>query len=135
MARADNDLLAMALVGYEAQKARLEAAIRDIQTQLGHRGPGRPKAATDGSSEASSKCVGTQTDWCCAEEALGRVEEKQAATAKAAVPKKRKLSAAGRRAIIEATRKRWAAVRKAAAKKTKPVAKVAAQKAATAVAS
>jgi hypothetical protein len=29
---------------------------------------------------------------------------------------KRKLSAAGRKAIIEATRKRWAAVRKVAAK-------------------
>jgi hypothetical protein len=52
----------------------------------------------------------------------------------AAAPKKRKLSAAGRRAIIEATRKRWAAVRRAAAKKAKPVAKAAVQKAAAATA-
>jgi hypothetical protein len=49
-----------------------------------------------------------------------------------AAPKKRELSAAGRKVIIEATRKRWAAVRKAAAKKTKAVTKAPAQKAATA---
>ncbi len=48
MARADNDLLAMALVGYESEKSKIEAAIKDIQTQLGHRGSGRPIAATDG---------------------------------------------------------------------------------------
>ena len=46
----DQDFLAMALVGYEAQIAKINAAIREIQAQLGHRGPGRPKAATDGSA-------------------------------------------------------------------------------------
>src|SRR6266851_4704381 len=89
----DQDLLAMALVGYaisispirasatcEAEKGRIEAAIRDIQAQLGHRGPGRPKVATDG-----------------------------------AAPAKRTLSVAARRRIAAAQRKRWAAVRKAKA--------------------
>jgi hypothetical protein len=56
----------------------------------------------------------------------GQAQGKGVTTANSAAPKKRKLSAAGRKAIIEATRKRWAAVRKAAAKKTKPVAKAAA---------
>lgn len=37
--------------------------------------------------------------------------------AKPTAPKKRKLSAAGRKAIIEATRKRWAAFRKAGGQK------------------
>ena len=46
----DQDLLAMALVGYESEKARIETAIRQIQAQLGHRG--RPKAATDGMAPA-----------------------------------------------------------------------------------
>ena len=45
----DQDLLAMALVGYEAQIEKINAAIKGIQAQLGHRGPGRPpKVATDG---------------------------------------------------------------------------------------
>jgi hypothetical protein len=38
----DQDLLAMALIGYEAQMAKIAEAIRGIQAQLGHRGPGRP---------------------------------------------------------------------------------------------
>ena len=48
----NNDLLTMALVGYEAQKAKIDAAIRGIQAQLGHRGPGRPRAAADGAAPA-----------------------------------------------------------------------------------
>ena len=38
----------MALLGYQAEKTRIETAIAEIRAQLGHRGPGRPKAATDG---------------------------------------------------------------------------------------
>jgi hypothetical protein len=55
----EKDLLAMALLGYEAQKTWINAAISDIQAQLGHRAPGRPRA----------------THRCCPEEALGRCEE------------------------------------------------------------
>ena len=135
----DNDLLAMALVGYEAQKAKINAAIGHIQAQLGHRGPARPKAATDDaapikrtmSAAARRRIAAAQRKrWAAVRKS--QAQGKGVATAKAAAPKKRKLSAAGRRAIIEATRKRWAAVQKAA-KKAKPVAKTApAQKAAAA---
>jgi hypothetical protein len=50
---------------------------------------------------------------------LGGGEEKSIAgqEREAYAPKKRKLSAAGRKAIIEATRKRWAAYRKAGGEK------------------
>ena len=48
----DQDLLAMALVGYEAQKGKIDAAIRGIQAQLGHRRPGRPSVAADGAAPA-----------------------------------------------------------------------------------
>ena len=133
----DNDLLAMALVGYEAQKVKIDAAIREIQAQLGHRGPGRPRAATAGavapakrvmSASARRRIAAAQRKrWAAVRK--GQAQGKGVTTANSAAPKKRKLSAAGRKAIIEATRKRWAAVRKAAAKKTKPVAKAAAQKA------
>ena len=131
MARADNDLLAMALVGYESEKSKIEAIMKNIQTQLGHRGPGRPKAAAGGAAPAKRVLSAS------ARRRIGAAQKKRWAAlkksqAKAAAPKKRKLSAAGRRAIIAATKKRWAAVRKAAGKKAKPVAKVAVQKAATA---
>jgi len=135
-AGAHNDLLAMALVGYESEKAKIETTIKEIQTKLGHRGS--RKATADGavaparrvlSASARRKIAAAQRKRWAA------LRKSKAATAKAAAPKKRKLSAAGRKAIIAATKKRWAAVRKAAAKKTKPVgkaAKVAAEKAAAA---
>lgn len=39
------DLLAMALIGYEAQIAKIKAAIAGIRARLGHRGAGRPRAS------------------------------------------------------------------------------------------
>src|SRR5258706_11204739 len=125
----DRDLLAMALIGYEAQKAKIDEAIRGIQAKLGHRGPGRPKAAADGAAPAK------RTLSVAARRKIAAAQRKRWAAireGKGVTPKKRKLSAAGRRAIIAATKKRWAAVRKAAAKKAKPVAKAAVQKAAMA---
>ncbi|HYM05144.1 MAG TPA: hypothetical protein VEU11_01160 [Terriglobales bacterium] len=120
----------MALVGYEAEIGKINAAIREIQAQLGHRGPGRPRAATDGtapkkrtlSAAARRRIAAAQRKrWAALKKSQARGK-----SAKAAAPKKHKISAAGRKAIIAATRKRWAAYRKAAAKKAKPVAKVAA---------
>jgi hypothetical protein len=123
----NNDLLAMALVGYQAEIARIQTAIREIQAKLGNRGP---KAAADGAAPAKRVMS------AAARRRIGAAQRKRWAAvreAKAvAAPKKRKLSAAGRRAIIAATKKRWAAVRKAAAKKAKTVAKAAVQKAAAA---
>jgi len=111
----------MALVGYEAEREKIAKAIREIQAQLGHRGPGRPKAATDGAAPAKRILSAS------ARERIAAAQRKRWAAIRHAkaqpVKPKRKLSAAGRKAIVDATRKRWAAVRKAAAKKTKPVAK------------
>jgi hypothetical protein len=124
----NRDLQTMALVGYESEIARINAAIREIQAQLGHRGPGRPKAATDGTApkKRTLSAAARRRIAAAQRKRWAAVKKSQARTAKTATPKKRKLSAAGRRAIIAATKKRWAAVRKAAAKKTKPVAKAAA---------
>ena len=118
----------MALVGYEAQKAKIDAAIREIQAKLGHRDPGRPtRVAADG--EAPAKRVmsaSARRRITAAQRKRWAVLKKSQSEGKAvAGPKKRKLSAAGRRAIIAATKKRWAAVRKATAKKARPVAKAA----------
>jgi hypothetical protein len=136
MARADQDFLAMALVGYESEKSKIDAAIKEIQARLGH---GSPKATADGAVAPAKRVLSA-----AARRRIGAAQRKRWAVlkksqAQSAAPKKRKLSAAGRRAIIAATKKRWAAVRRAAAKRTRTVAKaapkVAAQKAATATAS
>jgi hypothetical protein len=80
---ADNEILAAALLGYEAELAKLELKVADIRTRLGVRSPGRPKreAPTEGTTPASA-------------------------------PTKRKMSAAGRKRIAAAQRRRWAAVKK-----------------------
>ena len=122
-AGADQDLLAMALVGYEAQKGKIDAAISAIQAQLGHRGVGRPKATADGAAPAKRVLSAAARERIAAAQRK-RWEAVKKAKAEPAKPK-RKLSAAGRKAIITATKKRWAAVRKAAPKKTKPAAKAA----------
>ena len=134
----DRDLLAMALIGYEVQKAKIDEAIREIQAQLGHRGPGRPRVAPAGAVASAKRTMSVaarrriaaaqRKRWA----AVRKSRSQGKGVVKAAAPKKRRLSAAGRRAIIAATKKRWAAVREAAAKKAKPGAKAVVQKAAAA---
>jgi hypothetical protein len=118
----NDDLLAMALVGYEAQKAKITEAIRDIQAQLGH---WAPKAAADGAAPAKrTMSAAARRRIAAAQRKRWAAVRKSQSQSKSAAPKKRRLSAAGRSAIIAATKKRWAAVRKAA-KRAKPVAKAA----------
>jgi hypothetical protein len=113
--RADKELLTMAVVGYEAEKDRIIAAIAEIQARLGM-GSGAQSAPKRRAMSAAGRkriAVAQRKRW-----AALKKQGKSAATA----PKKRKLSPAGRRAIIEATRKRWAAYRKGAGKNTKQAA-------------
>jgi hypothetical protein len=137
----DNSLLTMALVGYEAAKAKINSAIAEIQAKLGYRGPGRPRAAIDGARPAkrTMSAAGRKRIAAAQRKRWAAVKRSQAhgkGAAKPAAPKKRKMSVAGRKAIIAATKKRWAAYRKAAGKKGKAVAKAGpklpARKAATA---
>src|SRR5882724_4553807 len=97
----DQDFLTMALVGYEAQKAKIDAAIRDIQAQLGQRGPGRPRVETDEATPAKrTMSVAARKRIAAAQRKRWAALRKSQSQGKAvAAPKKRKLSAAGRRAI------------------------------------
>jgi len=117
MSKYDEGFLRAALIGYESEKAKIQAAITEIQAQLGHRGPGRPRAAIDGDGPTAPK---RRTLSASARKRIAAAQRKRWAalkSAKVAPPKpKRKLSAAGRKAIIAATKKRWAAVRAAKAK-------------------
>jgi hypothetical protein len=123
----NRDLLAMALLGYEAQKTWINAVIADIQAELGHRGPGRPRVTADGAAPAkrTMSAAARRRIAAAQRKRWPAVRKQGTSAAKPAAPKKRKLSAAGRKAIIEATRKRWAAFRKAGGKKGKPGVRVA----------
>jgi len=109
----------MAIAGYQNELEKLTERITAIKSQLGQRGPGRPKGAafvTDHAAEtknglsaaARARIAAAQT----ARWEAYRKNKGQTAAAPAAKPKRR-LSAAGRRAIIAATKKRWAAARAA----------------------
>jgi len=106
------------LVGYEREKAKIEATIAGIRAQLGLRGPGRPKASA-GTAEQAAPAKRTLS--ASARKRIAAAQRKRwaaiKATKSAPAKPKRKLSAAGRRAIIEATKKRWAAFHKAAKNK------------------
>jgi hypothetical protein len=129
----DHDLLAMALVGYQAEKARIDATIAAIQANLGKASgapaQSAPKKRTMSAAGRKRIATAQRKRWAAVKKSQSRAKS----AAKPASPKKRKLSAAGRKAIIEATKKRWAAVRKAGGKKGK--AKAAEQKSATAATS
>jgi hypothetical protein len=78
-----HELLTAALEGLEQQKTRIEGQIANVRAMLGIRKRGRPPKSA------------------VSHESLQPA------------PKRRKMSAAARKRIGDATRKRWAAVRKA----------------------
>jgi hypothetical protein len=126
-----NDLLAMALIGYEAAKAKINATIAEIEAKLGRRGPVRPRAATDGAATPAKRTMSAagRKRIAAAQRKRWAVTKAQGkSAAKPATPKKRKMSAAARKRIGEATRKRWAAYRKAGGKKAKAAGKKASAK-------
>ena len=117
----DTELLKAALFGYQVQSERLAATIAGIQAQLGHRGPGRPKAATNGSEPPAPK---KRTMSASARKRIALAQKKRWATyheqqsepSKPAKRKKRKMSAEGKARIAAATKARWEAYRKAKGK-------------------
>jgi hypothetical protein len=126
----DDTLLEMAIVGYQIELERISARIAEINEQLGKRGPGRPKSnsamavatATDQATpkKRSTMSAAGRARIAAAQRARWAAQKRQqgqpakpVAPAQPAKPKKRKMSAAGLKAIREATKKRWAAYNKA----------------------
>jgi hypothetical protein len=89
----DLEVLESALVGLEHQRSQIDEQMGELRRQLGIR-PSR--VSTDGSVSSA---------------------------ATAPVRKRRRISAAGRRRIAEAQRKRWAALKPATAQKPTPAKK------------
>ena len=114
-----NDILAAALIGFEEQKNQLEAKISAIRQMLdggAHSGPAAPTETAKPRKKRSAAVRRTmklaqQLRWKKIKEVAA---PPQAETAKPR--KKRRMSAAGRKAVSEASKRRWAAVK--AAKKS-----------------
>jgi hypothetical protein len=106
----------MALVGYEAEIGKINAAIAGIRARLGEQPVGSdgqtgPKKHRMSASARRRIATAQRKRWAAV--------KNQAQTKGAAkrAPKKRKMSAAARKKIGDATRKRWAAQRRAAGQK------------------
>jgi hypothetical protein len=117
--KVDNTILEMAIVGYQSEAARISAKIADIKAQLGLPGPGRPKATAtaatgpDHAAPAKGRMMSKSARARIAAAQRARWAALKQEQAQPVKPKKRKLSAAGLKAIREATKRRWAAYRKA----------------------
>lgn len=48
-----DNILEMAIVGYQSEVDKISAKIADIKAQLGQSGPGRPKAPATGTDQAA----------------------------------------------------------------------------------
>jgi len=96
----DRNTLEMALIGYEAEKARIQAVIADVQARL------------RGNAEAAESAPKKRTMSAATRARIAEAQRKRWATQRHAIEAperpKRKMSAAGRKAIAEATKKRWA---------------------------
>ena len=97
----NNIILEAALLGLQEQKKRIDEQIEIVRSQLGRKGPGRPRAES----------VGT--------------------LAKTQIPKARTISAAGRKRMADAQKRRWAAARKSVEHSNKAVSKPVEKKSAT----
>ena len=107
---ANHELLAAALVGYQARLAEIDEKIAEIHAQLGSRGVPATSAVSFLRSKPQRKVR---------KQSAGRNGRK--VMAKKKTGKKRVLSAAAIKRISEATKKRWAAYRAAQAKPAEKV--------------
>jgi hypothetical protein len=113
----DKTLLAMALVGYEAEKSKINAAIAEIRARLGGQASaadGQPAPRKRTMSAAARRRIGAaqRKRWAA-------VKKSQASGKSAAKPasKKRKMSAAARKKSEMLQGNEWAAQRRAAGEK------------------
>ena len=115
-AAVDQGLLEMAPIGYETEKARIEAAIANIRAQLNGRNSGTATLVPP----AGNAVQPTRKRFsAAARRKMAEAQRKRWAAARGNAAEthraKRKRSAAGRKAIAAAARGRWAALRKAKA--------------------
>jgi len=122
------EIIAAAIEGFEAAKARIDAQVEELRTML--LGRSAEMASTPEASKRKRQKMSAAGRRAIAEAQRKRWAQsrKQPELASKTVvqegPKKRKLSAAGRQAIIAATKRRWAAVRAAKVQQEEAVRRV-----------
>ena len=112
------EIITAAITGFEAQKAEIDSQIAELRSLLHGVGHSEPAASNAIGRPRKKFSDATRRKMAAAQRArYSKLRQGSEQTqAEAAKPKKRKMSAAGRRAISIATKKRWAAIK--AAKKT-----------------
>jgi len=104
------EIIIAAIAGFEAQKDHIEARIAEIRSMLDG-GRTQATAPTETGRPRKKFSAATRRKMAAAQRArFAKLKQGSEPTPK---PKKRKLSAAGRKAISEATKKRWAAIKAA----------------------
>ena len=108
------DILSAAVIGFEVQKFAIERKIAEIRLILDG-GRSAPDTPSGTGKPRKKRSAAVRRRMALAQRArYAKLKQSAEPTqAVAAKPKKRKLSDAGRRAIIAATKKRWAAVKAA----------------------
>ena len=124
-AMSDIETLQMALIGYEAERQKIEARMAAIRSQLGLRSKGTSAPAKAPTTEAKPKHKMSAAGRARIAEAQRKrwaaAKKQSEPSAPEGAPKpKRRLSKAGKAAIVATLKKRWAA-KKAAGVKTAPV--------------
>jgi G:T/U-mismatch repair DNA glycosylase len=115
----DNEMLAAAIEGFEAQKKRIDAQIAEIR-QLLTGGSAEPAATPEPGGKRRKVSAAGRKRMAEAQRKRWAAKKQSGATPEGSKPAaqkpKRKMSAAGRKRISEATKRRWALVRAAASK-------------------
>ena len=104
------EIIIAAIAGFEAQKDNIDSRIAEIRSMLDG-GRSEPAATTETVKPRKKRSAAVRRRMALAQRArFAKLKQGSEPTPK---PKKRKLSAAGRKAISEATKKRWAAIKAA----------------------
>ena len=120
----------MALIGYEAERQKIEAIMAGIRNQLGvhSKGASAPAKATSEAKPKHRMSAAGRARIAEAQRKRWAATKKTTEPAPVAPKMKRRLSAAGKAAIVAALKKRWAAKRAAAKAQRAPATKKAVAK-------
>jgi hypothetical protein len=112
MSKLTNEIIVAAIAGFEAQKQRIDTQISELRTMLSGGAVQTAKQPGEGRRKFSAETVQRMREAQRLRWAKVKGQSASKETSNVSKPK-RKLSAAGRKAIADALRKRWAAKRAA----------------------
>jgi hypothetical protein len=112
-------MIAAAILGFEEQKRHIDSQIGELRATLHGRGAGPVLTVVPLTRKPHTMSVAARKRIGEAQRKRGTAKSQAEPVTSEAPKKARRLSAAGRLAIIAATKKRWATIRAAKANKNK----------------